>query len=200
METTIQTKSFAFCGDDRAKNSVYLGNIPTSIINGMPINDHLIKSMLKHKKHKAVIFFSPGFPLMGHKLIKYIKHLKDSNVNIRLIAYRHRQDCRGFYGDDEWKNLSDENINLLFENWAEMLNYYYQEYNQMIILPLAAHYFDTILDLPNKAMQIISQFEKTVDLSPLDEVTEENYKDKFGNLSEIGFAKIKDNILKWVEK
>ena len=119
---------------------------------------------------------------------------------MRLLPYHHKLDCRGFYHDDWWKSLSNEDINLLFQNWAEILNYYYQEYEQMVILPLAAHYFDIMLEIPNKAMNIVKQFNKVVDLSPLDDLDDENYQDKYGNLSEVGFAKIKDNIMEWVEE
>lgn len=155
--------------------------------------------MLQNYKNRDIFFFSPGFPLMGFELINRIKKLQIVNINLRLIPYHHKPECRGFYKKEGWQNLSEEDIILLFSNWAQMLNYYYQEYEQMVILPLAAHYFDVVLNLPRKAMNIVSQFNKVVDLSPLDEVDDENYKDEFGNLSETGFAKIKDNILEWME-
>ena len=200
IQTVNQIKAIAFCGDDRAKKSIYLEGYPTNTINGLPINDHLIRGMLRRHKNRDIIFFSPGFPLMGCKLIDNIKRLQNVNVNLRLIPYHHKPECRGFYGDDYWKDLPTEDIDLLFQNWAQMLNYYYQEYDKMVILPLAAHYFDIMLDLPNKAMDIVKRYYEIVDLSPLDNVAEENYKDKWGHLSEVGFAKIKDNIMEWIER
>lgn len=199
MQTINQSKMIFFCGDDRAKKSIYLENARTSAINGLPINDFAVKNMLRRCKNKNIFFFSPGFPLMGSELIDEIKKVQNVNINLRLIPYHHKPECRGFYDKEEWKNLDEGDIILLFSNWAQMLNYYYQEYEGMIILPLASHYFDVVLNLPRKAMNIVNQFDKVVDLSPLNEIDEENYKDKYGNLSEVGFAKIRDNIMKWIE-
>ncbi|MEM1167852.1 MAG: hypothetical protein AAGJ08_01850 [Cyanobacteria bacterium P01_H01_bin.35] len=199
MQTINQVKTIAFCGDDRAKNSIYLPNTRSSSINGLPINDSAIRSMLRPYKNRSIFFFSPGFPLMGFELIDKIKKLQNVNINLRLLPYRHKPQSRGFYKREGWQELGEEDIILLFSNWEQMLNYYYQQYENMVILPLAAHYFDVMLILPRKAMNIVKQFNKVVDLEPLDEIDEENYKDGFGNLSEVGFAKIKDNIMEWIE-
>ncbi len=101
-------------------------------------------------------------------ILKFIKKkvcLKTQDL--RLISYHHKVAFRGFYSDDWWKSLSSEDVTLLFQNWTEMVNYYYQEYPHIILLPLAAHYFDVMLNIPNKAMNIIKQFDKIVDLSAL---------------------------------
>ncbi|MGB3514665.1 MAG: hypothetical protein WBA93_36735, partial [Microcoleaceae cyanobacterium] len=80
------------------------------------------------------------------------------------------------------------------------LNYYYQQNPAIVLLPIRAHWYDRQLNLPNKAMQILAQFKRVVDLSPLDNYDEGNYIDKFGNLSEQGFNLIKNNILEWLKE
>ncbi len=199
METVKSFKSFVFCGDHKASKSIYLDNVSTCSVGGLPINDASLKRMLEANRSKDIIFFSCGYPLMGCKEIEVIKKLQNVPVNIRTIPYHHKPQSRGFYKDDWWKRLSSNDIDILFENWSEILNYYYQEYEQMVLLPLVSHYFDIILNIPNKAMNIVGQFNRVVDLSPLDDIDEIHYNDKSGNLSEVGFAKIKPNIIKWLE-
>ncbi|MEM1003154.1 MAG: hypothetical protein AAGH46_10945, partial [Bacteroidota bacterium] len=170
-----QKKSYVFCGDNKAKKSIYLDNVISFGIGAMPINDLAVRNMLDEYKNIDVIFFSCGFPLAGCKLLDEIKKLQKVDVESRLIPDRHRQDCRGFYKDNFWKSLLAEDISFLFQNWWEMIDYFYNKYQQIVLLPLSAHYFDHVLKLPDKAMEIVSSFDRVVDLSPLDSFPEENY-------------------------
>lgn len=126
MTTTNETKTIVFCGDHHAKKSIYLKNTSISNVPGMPINDTAVKQMLKRYRNRKVVFFSCGYPLMGCKEVERIKALQSVNINLRLIPYHHKPTNRGFYLNDWWKTLTPENINLLFQNWAQMLNYYCQ--------------------------------------------------------------------------
>lgn len=192
-------KSCIFLGDDTAKKSLYFIDQDKFGVNGLPINDSEVKSMFRRFGSFDIIFFHCTYPLAGCKEIDNIKNLHKKTISSRLIPYRHKLNTRGFYHNDWWKDLQQNDIDFLFENWAQMLNCYYQDNPKILLLPIKFHWYDRQLNLPNKAMQILSQFERVVDLSPLDNYNEDNYIDKFGNLSEQGFDLIKDNILEWLK-
>ncbi|NET44668.1 hypothetical protein, partial [Okeania sp. SIO2B3] len=123
-----------------------------------------------------------------------IKKLQDIVVDKRLIPDHLKIGSRKFYSEDFWKSLSSENIDFLFKNWAEMLNYYCQEYPSIVLLPLAAHYYDKALDIPNKTIKLLEQFERVVNLSPLNDAKGDDYIDKFGHLSETAWTGIESNV------
>lgn len=192
-------KTFLFCGDNTAKKSIYLANENQYGVGGLPINDNVINRMFRKAKRFDIVFFHCTYPLAGCKEIETIKSIQSKSINERLFSYRHKPDKRGFYNDNWWKNLSNDDINFLFQNWAEMLNYYYQENPNLVLMPIKAHWHDRQLNLPNKAMQTLAQFDRVVDLSPLENYDEANYIDEFSNLSEQGFNLIKNNIFEWVK-
>ncbi|NEO55910.1 MAG: hypothetical protein F6K54_24290 [Okeania sp. SIO3B5] len=200
METINQQKNYCFIGDGFVGKSVYIQDVARASVPGLPINDVAVKRLLNHFQRYDIIFFSCGYPLMGCKVIEAIKKLQVNVVSERLIPYHLMPESKGFYGKDFWKSLSLENINLLFNNWVEMLNYYCQEYPNIVLLPLAAHYYDKILNIPNKAMKVLEQFEKVVDISPLNNAKEDDYTDKFGHLSETAWIGIESNVLTWLKK
>ncbi|NES69054.1 MAG: hypothetical protein F6K24_29395 [Okeania sp. SIO2D1] len=93
-----------------------------------------------------------------------------------------------------------EDFEIDTQGGAEMLNYYCQEYPSIVLLPLAAHYYDKTLNIPNKAIKLLEQFEKVVNLSPLNDAKEDDYIDKFGHLSETAWTGIESNVLEWLNK
>ncbi|WP_237397202.1 hypothetical protein [Okeania sp. KiyG1] len=188
-----------FFGDSSAQNSIYLNDSIKHKVDGLPINDSSIKQAFRRYETFDVIFFHCTYPLAGCKEIEFIKNLQRKDIDLRTTSYRHKPDSKGFYNDEWWKNLSVSDIDFLFENWMQMIDYYYQQNPKIVLLPVRAHYYDKQLNLPNKAIQMLTEFDRIVDLSPLNNYNKRNYIDKFGNLSKQGFNLIKDNILKWLE-
>ncbi|MGB3511498.1 MAG: hypothetical protein WBA93_20125, partial [Microcoleaceae cyanobacterium] len=155
-------KTYLFFGDSSAERSIYFPNSNKHSISGLPINDHAIELLFRTSSKWDIVFFHCTHPLVGCKEIKAIKAIQNMIIDMRFIPYRHKPENRGFYNDNWWKSLSSDDINLLFENWAQMLNYYYQQNPAIVLLPIRAHWYDRQLNLPNKAMQILAQFKRVV--------------------------------------
>ncbi|MDJ0553511.1 MAG: hypothetical protein QNJ68_03545 [Microcoleaceae cyanobacterium MO_207.B10] len=194
-------KSCIFIGDGRADKSVYLEGVNKIGISRLPINDHTLKRLFRVYSNPDVIFWSCSFPLMGCSRIKTIENLQTHPPQFRLIPFDKVPYDRGFYHSTFWKGLSESQLNLLFVNWKEMIEHYYNLQPKVVLLPLAAHYYDIQLGLDLSAMETIKQFDRVVDLSPLNsaENLEDIYADKYGQLSKAGWDKIEANILRWLE-
>jgi len=198
LQVANKPKHYCFIGDGHIKKSIYNQEVFKQGISGLPINDISVKRMFQKAKDFDVIFFSCGYFLMGCQEIEAIKTLQEKNINQRFIPYHTKPKNRGFYNQDFWKGLNYEEVDFLFQNWKEMINYFYQEHSNIIFLPLATHYYDKILNLSNKGMNFLKQFNRVVDLSPLNNASEDDYIDKFGNLSELSWASIESNVLSYL--
>jgi hypothetical protein len=192
---------YAICGDQHALNSTH-GYFEQGIsLGGLPIHDKELERMLSYYGDRAnKIIWSCGYPLMGWRGIEQIKETYNQDNGIKTIDYLRLGIPRGFIKDEEWKNIPPDDLEFLFRDWRDMLKYWAAKWEEKIILfPLAAYYFDQVLDLPFKAYEILKeQFLPSLDLSPLDEMKPEWWQKERPLLTVEGWNQITPAVEAWL--
>jgi hypothetical protein len=193
--------SYAICGDEHALGSTHQFSEQGISLRGLPIHDTELKRTLSYYGERAnKIIWSCGYPLMGWKGIDQVKETYKNDPGHRTVDYLRLKIPRGFIQDEDWENIPSEDLEFLFRDWQNMLKYWAAQWEKKIILlPLAAYYFDQTLNLPFKAHEMLKeQFLPNIDLSPLDKMKPEWWQKERPLLTVEGWNQIKPNVEAWL--
>lgn len=146
----------ALIGDHYATNYTFSSAYQVGI-GSLPVNDVQLANLLKFAFNRFdTIFWSCSYPLFGCSAINILRQLSSQPFEKRLIDYRTPAVKRRFYGLDFWQSLTPQDYDFLWANYRAMLGYYLSLYGQKIILlPIAAYWFDANLGIERAAMPLI---------------------------------------------